>query len=330
MEVPELVADRLGDEEILAGVNLGDDDAVCLTETRTLVYRGEGLLSDESVTVLPHDVERLDLSEGRRKTTFRLTYVDREESVTVPGNRDERVLELLLEGILGAAEVTDSDESVHGVYRFSELTLIVTDRRLVKHIGAHVWDEDYEEFPFADVTGLAFEEGRVATQIVLSVDGRPQRIKAPNDEAPLLRRTLQDALFAFHDVDSVAELNEAVGEEPDTPDTDRSSDLTFDTDIDPLVTGPDSDSRRDDTPADDPQRTAASAPGETNTSSSAGEDAAGSVPDSTDSADADAESSAAVASQLDALTDVVKRQNQLLRKQHKTLEQLIEELKQGR
>ncbi len=330
MEVPELVADRLGDEAILAGVNLGDDDAVCLTETRTLVYRGEGLLSDESVTVLPHDVERLDLSEGRRKTTFRLTYVDREESVTVPGNRDERVLELLLEGILSAAEVTEPDESVQGVYRFSELTLIVTDRRLVKHIGAHVWDEDYEEFPFADVTGLAFEEGRVATQIVLSVDGRPQRIKAPNDEAPKLRRTLQDALFAFHDVDSVAELNDAVGEEPDTPDPDRSSDLTFDTDIDPLVTGPDTNARSDDAPTEDHQRDAEPAATESDDTPAAGDAAAGHETDPPDSSDPDDGSPAEVAAQLDALTEVVKRQNQLLRKQHKTLEQLIEELKQGR
>ena len=70
-------------------------------------------------------------------------------------------------------------------------------------IGAAVIDEDFEVFPFADVTGLEFETGSVATQIVLAVDGRPQRIKAPNDEAPLLRRTLEEVLFAFHDVESV-------------------------------------------------------------------------------------------------------------------------------
>lgn len=355
MDVPDLVRERLGDEEILAGVNLGDDDAVCLTATRTLVYRSEGLLSEESVAVLPHDVERIDVKDGRRKTTFSLTYVDSQESFTVPGDRAETVLELVMAGVLRVAEVADPDESVRGVYRFSELTLIVTDRRLVKHVGSHLWDADYEEYPFADVTGLAFEEGSVATQIVISVDGRPERIKAPNDDVPELQRTLKHAIFEFHGVDSMAELAEAVGVEPETDaadSTDASSDLTLDSGIDPLVTG--SDERSTDVEAgarkaEKPEEAASAgspegravAADETTPTEPASETVAEPVGESVAEPGDGAGQSAAgdavtpddverIDERLEKLTTAVKRQNELLRKQHDALQQLVGELRRDR
>lgn len=342
MEIPALVEERLGDEEIRAGVSLGDEDVLFSTATRTLLYRGEGLLSDESVTELPHDVERFDLSEGRRKTKFSLTYVDGTESFTVPGSRGEKVLELLLEGILRVAGVVDADESIRGVYRFSELTVIVGDGRLVKHIGSSVWDADYEEFAFEDVTGLDFEEGSVATQIVLAIDGRPQRIKAPNDAAPMLRQTLQEALFDYHGVDSLEALNEAVAPaEADAAaqpaDSGGSSDLTLDEGIDPLVGG-----SAEESDTEEKGSSAASTGGEVGGSTVPGESTesqpdagggAGSDGEPRPTVDDDAVSSADLASideQLETLTTAVKNQNELLEKQQRTIERLIEELRQGR
>lgn len=236
MEIPSLVRNRLGDEDIETAVSLGDEDVVCFTQSRTLLYRGEGLLSDEGVEVFSHDVETLEISEGRRKTKLLLEYVDGTESFTVPGRRSEAVLERLFDGILTTAGVIEPAESVTGVFRFSELTLVVTEARLGKHVGTPVWDADFEEYPYADVTGLSFEEGSVATQVVLSVDGRPERIKAPNDEAPVVRQTLQDALFAYHDVDSLAALNAAVGaEEDDKPDRSSGDEIGLSGGISPLV-----------------------------------------------------------------------------------------------
>jgi len=174
MEIPDLVRQELGDEEIQAGVALGDEDAVCFTPTRTLVYRGEGLLSDEKVETYPYDFERLKLSTGRRKTKFTLIYTDQKREFGVPGNRADTVLERLLEGKLQASKKIDAEESVNGVFQFSELTLVVTDNRLLKHLGSVTWDGDFESYGFDDVTGLDFEEGSVATAIVLSVNDRQQ------------------------------------------------------------------------------------------------------------------------------------------------------------
>ena len=269
MEIPDLVRSRLEGENVQAGVNLGEADALFLTPTRTIIYDGEGLLSDESVSVYPHALERLSVSEGRRKTTFECTYVDGVRSFSVPASRSEKVLELFLGGVLRASDAADADEAVEGVYRFSELTLVITEQRLVKHVGTYTWDEDYEEFPFDDVTGLAFEQGSVATQIVLDVAGRPQRIKAPNDKAPMLQRTLEEALYAFYDVESTAELNRLVGggdgdDDPDAGRTDRGAGAGFglEDDIDPLVGGGDGDDGADEPGGVDPVDAGGEADGE--------------------------------------------------------------------
>ena len=112
MELPDLVRQALGDEAVTAGVNLGDEDAVCFTPTRTLVYRGEGLLSDEGVSEYTHDFERLSVSEGRRKTKFTMTYVDDKQSFGVPGKRTSAVLERLLEGNLRVKDVIGSSDAL--------------------------------------------------------------------------------------------------------------------------------------------------------------------------------------------------------------------------
>jgi len=239
MDIPDLVQQALGGEEIQAGVSLGDEDAVCFTPTRALVYSGDGLISDEGVDEYPLEVERLGLKRGRRKTKFVFQYIDGRRSFSVPSNRGDDVLERLLEGVLRIESVLDERESVAGVYLFSELTLVVAEKRVVKHVGEALWDEDYEVYDFAEVTGLEFERTSVATRIVLDIRGHPQRVKVPNDDAALLRRTLQEALFEFHDVESLEKLNRRLGEDDEVDDvaaTDETDDLTFGSDIDPLVT----------------------------------------------------------------------------------------------
>lgn len=245
MDIPDLVQQALGGEEIRTGISLGDEDVVYFTPTRALVYNGEGLISDEGVEEFSLDTERLSIKRSRRKTRFVFQYIEGPESFTVPSNRGEDVLERLLEGILRVNDVLDPGESVAGVYLFSELTLAITDKRIVKHIGNAVWDEDFEVYDFADVTGLDFEQTSVATSIVVGVDGRPQRVKVPTDNAPIVRRTLQEALFEFHDVSSLEELNRLLGddERPDVDDSHAADDLTMGSGIDPLVTD------RDDDPA---------------------------------------------------------------------------------
>ncbi len=224
-------------EEIAARVSLGGDDELFITPTRTIVYRSDGLLSDESADDYPHDADRLTLSEGRRKTKFVLEYaLEGEQTFTVPSNVTDDVLHPVLAGVLSGNGITEPGETVVKTYRFSELTVIITSDRLVKHIGGAVWDEDYEEYHFDDLTQLTFEDGSVATQIVLTVGGRPERIKAPNEQANDLQERLKRALFEYHDVSSLEELNETVGE--DDEDDSRDSSVDFGGGVDPLDADP--------------------------------------------------------------------------------------------
>lgn len=252
MEVPDLLTHRL-DGEPRATVALEGEDIAVVTRDRTFIYREEGLLSDASVEVYSNSIERLSISQGRRKTTFQLGYIDDSRQFAVTNSRAEVMLEKLFGGILASTGVLDDSERIRGVYLFSDLTVVVTDGQLLKHIGEVVWETDAETYPFDAVTGLDFEEGNVATQVVLWVAGRAERIKAPSEDAPLLQRTLTQALCEYHGVDSLEQLNEISRTEPEDA---SSSSIALEDGISPLIETP------DDGPTDD-----------------AGEDTAGAVTD---------------------------------------------------
>ena len=333
MDLPELVRDRLDGESVLTTVDLGGEDRVVVTPTRTLVYRAEGLLSDESVEAFPLDADRLDLRSGRRKTTFVLGYVDGKRDFTVPSSRASDVLSPVLGGLLRAADIVAADESVRGAYRFSELTLVVTDRRLVRHVGGSVWDEEFAVAPFADLTGLGFEGGSVGTEISLAVDSYPQRFKVPNEHAGSVRKTLQDAVFAFHGVDSMAEFEAAVAEDEETEDELAESGFTRTLDDDeederPFadLTAPELERDRDrggDAAGDEDPTPAAE-------SRTADGSATRTVEGPTSETATTELGDDAVAARLDALEAAVERQSDLIQRQQATIEQLIEELRRGR
>ncbi|MFW6436362.1 MAG: DUF7115 domain-containing protein [Halococcoides sp.] len=234
MKLPDAMREARGGEPVTRAVALDGDDILATTPTRTLVYHGEGILSDESVEEFPHDVERLLMSEGRRKTTFTLDYVDTERSVTVPASVTSDVLDALLEGICTAAGVLDDDETVAGTFRFSELTLIVGDHQIVKHVGGTVWDQDYERFRYGALTDLDFEPLGGAMEVVIEVDGRPQRIKTPESQARVVEETIKAAVFEFFEVQSMTDLRAFVSPADSEDDEETDDGLGLDSGIDPL------------------------------------------------------------------------------------------------
>ena len=292
MSVPAIVESRLGDAEVVEQVSLGGDDELFVTSVGTLIYRADGLLSDESVEEFPHEADRLTVAEGRRKTRIELEYpLEGTRSFKVPASVTDAVVHPVLAGVLSGNGITDPGERVVQTFRFSELTVIVTSNRLVKHIGSAVWDDDYEEFHYESLTGLSFESGAVATQVVLEVDGRQQRIKAPNDEAAVLRERLTSAAFAFHDVDSLEALHEKVGLD-DEPTTSTPT-VDFGEGVEPLNTH----SARDDGSATDPGDDGA-------TAAVAGADDGGVTADTeTDATDATADAEPDDAATVEAGTD---------------------------
>lgn len=365
MTEPGIVESALDGETVAATVPLGGEDELYITPTRTLIYRAEGLLSDESVEEYPHDAERLTISEGRRKSRFTLVYpVDGTREFTLPSNRTDDAVHPVLAGIMNAGGITDPGETVLSTYRFSELTLIITSERLVKHVGAAAWDEDYEEFHYDDVTDLTFEEGSVATQVVLAVNGRQQRIKAPNDRAREVENKLSEALTAYHGVGSIEELRAANASDEEEPaESGDASGVAFDEGVDPLEANPPSTEAEtelsaeqviDDETSDVAEPVATQGTGGASKQKST-EDGAGTVDseyterDSTgedddadvgmqadgfdfedvgfEPAEGDADD---VADELAELRAVIEHQNERLDRQRAAIERLIEELSRGR
>jgi len=354
MSLPDPVQSVLDDEPVAASVDLGDDDELHVTPTRTLVYRAEGILSEESVEELPHDAERVAVSEGRRKSEITLGYgLDGERTVAIRTDRLDEALHPVLAGVLNAAGITEAGETVEHTFRFSELTLVVTSARVVKHIGPEVWDEEFEEFHYDDVTDLAFEEGSVATTAVLTVDGRQERFKTPTDRARAVREALQSTLFAYYDVSDLDALRDrAAG----ATDADGAPDAggTVGADADAFGGGPDplgadpadlteepanaptaGDEDGDATGGNDPDRPAAADDGfEGSAFESAGADSGddgadgGDVP--TDGSPDDGAQPDGVAGELAALRAAVEEQNERLRTQEELLDRLVDELRRGR
>jgi hypothetical protein len=214
-ELPDRLREAAGDDPVIGTVDIGGGDALVVTPARTHLYRSEGLLSDESVESFHHDVTRLAVETGRRKCSLQLESVDGERGFTVPARVADAVVEAVLEGILRTTGVVDPDETVEAQFRFSDLTLVVTDTTLFKHVGPSVWNEDFEMFDYESLTDLAFEEGSVATQVVLGVGGRQHRVKVPNEQAGRVRREVQSAVFDYHGVSSLGGLRDAVVVDPD-------------------------------------------------------------------------------------------------------------------
>lgn len=345
MDIPDLARERLGDESVVGEVTLGGD-TVLVTPTRTLVYRADGLLSDESVAEFPHDAERVELREGRRKATFKYTYVDGTRDFSVPADRIDDLLAPLLWGVLHGADVIDGDETVQGAYRFSDLTFVITEARAVKHVGSALWNDEFEQFPYTDLTDLNFEEGSVATSVVFEVAGRRERVKAPNEQAGLVRRTIEEAVLDYHGVDSLEEFRTAVETDDEYADEGTSGTGVLDTgEFESLVkdAGPsapggasgvhegetdgdgDTSGRADSTKADVASKGDVGVGSDIRGASSDEEADTGSAPIATTRV----EDRDGVAEQIAALTKVVRRQNELLERQQATIEQLVQELRRS-
>lgn len=356
MSLPEPVEAALGGETPTARANLGGEDQLVVTPTRTVVYRAEGLLSGESVEEFPHDAERIEFTEGRRKTKLTLDYgLDGERTFALPVKRVEDVLKYVVGGVFAAVGIIEADESVERVFRFSELTLVVTSARVIRHIGSAVWDEDFEEYRYDDVTDLAFERGSVATAVVMALGDRQERFKTPNDSARAVREAIESALFARRGVETVEELR-ADGVDDGDGDSDgdasngddRADKLSFGEGPDPLSPEP-ADLSESPTNVTQPAEEAAPEPERTTADTSAvgsesplqdtataGEGVSSAA--GTEHADSDFQESGFepagpvddVASELAALREAVEAQGERIRRQEALVEQLVEELRRGR
>jgi len=344
-ELPDLLSEAVGDAAIIDTVDVGGGDAIAVTPERTHLYRSEGLLRDESVETFEHAVERLSVRTKRRKSSIELVTMEDQTSFTVPSDVADSVVESMMEGILLTTGVVTPEEELSALFRFSELTVVVTDRRLFEHVGNAVWDGEFETVEYAELTGLDFERGSVATQVVLETEDRRRRVKVPNEHAGTVRQRIEAAVLAFHDVASVEAFRAKHAElEPeDGADGDPTDGIGAGTDSAEQsgTNGSGSDSDRGSTDGRSAVTTGRSLPADQDPSGAvyrrdAGADAAASGDSETRStADGDggpdpAAEIDALSERVEALSEQVERQTELIETQQDLLERLVDELRRGR
>ncbi|MFP4590618.1 MAG: hypothetical protein ACLFMX_05625 [Halobacteriales archaeon] len=204
MSLPGPLEAVLGDEAPLHRVDLGDEDLLVTTPTRALRYRDASFLRDADVDVHPTAVDRLEVDAGRRRSHIRLVGGPRGTTeFAVPAASTDAAIDAVLASVLVAAGVVEPPERVEHTVRFDELTVALTDRRLLKHVGDAVWAGDFESIAFDDVRGVRLEEGRVAGHVVLVLADAAERIKVPMRALESVRDALAETLGAHHGVDSL-------------------------------------------------------------------------------------------------------------------------------
>jgi hypothetical protein len=341
--LPELLSEAVGDATVVDTVDIGGGDAVAVTNRETHVYRSDGLLSDESVETFGHDVDRLSVRSKRRKGEIRLEDIDTEESFTVASKVADPIVEAMLEGILRTTGVIEADETVVAQFRFSELTFVVTENRLLEHVGGAVWDGDFEAVEHADLTGLDFEKASVATQVVIETDQRRRRVKVPNEHAGDVQRAIQDAVFGFYGTSSLKELRAELSpasesETEPTPDgaagsqhagNDRSSVLETSASTDPPADQASEQFVSADWTSSPDRSSGTDAWGLGSSESPASDSVAGSA-DDVSAARTDEPDVETLARRVESLSEQVEHQTELIESQRELIEQLVDELRRGR
>ena len=334
-ELPDLLARAVGDATVIDTIEIGGGDTIVITHEKTYVYRSDGLLKDESVETFEHAIERLSMRTKRRKHSIHLETMDSEDEFTVPAKIIDEVLEAMVEGVLLTNGTIEPDEELLSLFRFSELTLVVTDRRLFQHIGSAVWDDDFEAIEYDELSGLDFERGSVATQVILETHDRRRRVKVPNEHAGTVRRVIQDAVFAFHDIDSLQELR--TEDDDADSETDEATDSVSD---DRAETAAPTDGDNGTSPdADDSFVSAGWSPADVSDVSggdddkpqqrsitASSEDVSGNI----ETAPSDQEAVTALSERVETLSQQVERQTELIESQQELIEQLVDELRRGR
>lgn len=339
-ELPDQLSRAIGDAEVIDTIDIGGGDTIVITPETTYVYRSDGLIRDETVEAFGHAVNRLSLRSKRRKSAIQLEGIDSEESFTVPSKIVDDVVEGMVQGILLTNEIIDADEAVLSLFRFSELTLVVTEQRLFEHIGNAVWDDDADTVEYADLTGLDFERGSVATQVVLETNDRRRRVKVPNEQAGAVRRAIQNAVFDFHGVESLEEF-EATRPDP-SDEEDSAAEVEADTNARNEKSGfVDSGDESSADSADDFVSAGWTPPAENSSSSTPADQELSSSQTSEDGFARSASSQESTAQQhhveldslsqqVETLSRQVQRQTDLIESQQELIEQLVDELRRGR
>lgn len=224
MSLPGAVSMVIDEEHLIDRVSLDEHRTLFVTPDTAVAHRERSLLTEESVDTYPTDARELGLEEGKRQSTVTFVYDDGErKALELPTETRASALKALLASTIKATGTVAADESIIELYRFKELTVIVTDRRLLKHVGRALWADSFDVIEYEAVRDIRIEAGQVSTGINIDLIDGSDRLKVPHDTADDLVDRLETAVCEYHDVAALGVLrgDPDAGKPDPEPDLDR-------------------------------------------------------------------------------------------------------------
>lgn len=224
MSLPGGVSVLVDEDDIVDRVALDDHRTLFVTPSKVITFRERSLLTEESVEVYPTEVEQLLLDEGKRQATVTFEYADgSSRELQLPTDTMAAGLKALLASVIRAMDIVQGDEVIIDLHRFKELTLVVTDSRLLKHVGWALWATAYDAIDYATITSIETEEGQVSTGVNIGTTDGNEWLKVPQSVADRFVSRFERAVCEFHGVTDLGVLNgdPEAGEPDPEPDLDR-------------------------------------------------------------------------------------------------------------
>ena len=188
MDIPSLLSDSIGEEEkIVSRVLVASGTHMITTTERVFIHREEGIINSEIFEEYGLNVDQISIFSDKRKARVVLNYgLEGTREFSLYAKYYDRIVDPLVRGVLKATGVVESGELIRHVYRYGQLTIVLTDKQFLKHIGVALWSRDYENFNYEDVSRVDIEKGGVSAEILIEYKGRMQRIKTDKERARLI------------------------------------------------------------------------------------------------------------------------------------------------
>ena len=188
MDIPSLLSDSIKEgEKIVSRVLIASGTHMITTTERVFIHREEGIINNEIFEEYSLGVDQISVFSDRRKARIVLNYgLEGTREFSVYAKYYDRIVDPLVRGVLKATRVVQSGELIRHVYRYGQLTIVLTDKQFLKHIGVALWSRDYESYQYEDIARIDIEKGGVSAEILIEHKGRMHRIKTDKERARLI------------------------------------------------------------------------------------------------------------------------------------------------
>jgi hypothetical protein len=115
----------------------------------------------------------------------------------------------LIRGAIHAKNTLQQGESIKKICRKGELTIVLTNMKILKHIGTSLWDIDFESFDLETISKIYVDAGGISSELIIESNNRLHRIKTTANIAQSLCDSSINELISFHNFPTYSEFQKS-------------------------------------------------------------------------------------------------------------------------